>query len=105
MQTGTGSTRQKKNLIVKLMRSCREKEIKFLVRTLVRVSRKYFFHNIVHNFRVVSSDVPVQARNLRIGAMLRTVLSALGRAIVMNSFWNCHNKEPSESCFKEKLEL
>jgi len=25
------------------MRSCREKEIKFLVRTLVRVSHKYFF--------------------------------------------------------------
>ncbi|KAG7586032.1 DNA ligase ATP-dependent central [Arabidopsis thaliana x Arabidopsis arenosa] len=78
VQTGTGSTRQKKNLIVKLMRSCREKEIKFLVRTL--------------------------ARNLRIGAMLRTVLPALGRAIVMNSFWHCHNKEPSESCFREKLE-
>ncbi|RID55400.1 hypothetical protein BRARA_G02666 [Brassica rapa] len=78
VQSGTGSTRQKKNLIVKLMRSCREKEIKFLVRTL--------------------------SRNLRIGAMLRTVLPALGRAIVMNSFWNCHNKESSESCFREKLE-
>ncbi|WZZ06289.1 hypothetical protein YC2023_092210 [Brassica napus] len=78
VQSGTGSTRQKKNLIVKLMRSCREKEIKFLVRTL--------------------------SRNLRIGAMLRTVLPALGRAIVMNSFWNCHNKEASESCFREKLE-
>jgi DNA ligase-1 len=78
VQTGTGSTRLKKNLIVKLMRSCREKEIKFLVRTL--------------------------ARNLRIGAMLRTVLPALGRAIVMNSFWNDHNKELSESCFREKLE-
>ncbi|KAF8113632.1 hypothetical protein N665_0047s0038 [Sinapis alba] len=78
VQSGTGSTKQKKKLIVKLMRSCREKEIKFLVRTL--------------------------ARNLRIGAMLRTVLPALGRAIVMNSFWNCHNKEPSENCFKEKLE-
>ncbi|KAL1192368.1 DNA ligase 6 [Cardamine amara subsp. amara] len=78
VQTGTGSTRQKKNLIVKLMRSCREKEIKFLVRTL--------------------------ARNLRIGAMLRTVLPALGRAIVMNSFCNCDNKEPSENCFREKLE-
>ncbi|KAJ4884074.1 DNA LIGASE 6 [Raphanus sativus] len=78
VQSGTGSTRQKKNLIVKLMCSCREKEIKFLVRTL--------------------------ARNLRIGAMLRTVLPALGRAIVMNSFWNCYNKEPSENCFKEKLE-
>ncbi|KAG2253474.1 hypothetical protein Bca52824_083610 [Brassica carinata] len=78
VQSGTGSTRQKKNLIVKLMRSCREKEIKFLVRTL--------------------------SRNLRIGAVLRTVLPALGRAVVMNSFWNCHNKEASESCFREKLE-
>lgn len=37
--------------------------------------------------------------------MLRTVLPALGRAIVMNSFWNCHNKEPSENWFKEKLEV
>uniref|UniRef100_A0A1J3IAR9 DNA ligase n=1 Tax=Noccaea caerulescens TaxID=107243 RepID=A0A1J3IAR9_NOCCA len=78
VQTGTGSNRQKKNLIVKLMRSCREKEIKFLVRTL--------------------------ARNLRIGAMLRTVLPALGRAVVMNSLWKCHNNEPSENCFREKLE-
>ncbi|CAH2065724.1 unnamed protein product [Thlaspi arvense] len=78
VQTGTGSNRQKKNLIVKLMRSCREKEIKFLVRTL--------------------------SRNLRIGAMLRTVLPALGRAIVMNSLWKCHNKEPSDNCFREKLE-
>ncbi|CAA7030310.1 unnamed protein product [Microthlaspi erraticum] len=78
VQTGTGSNRQKKNLIVKLMRFCREKEIKFLVRTL--------------------------ARNLRIGAMLRTVLPALGRAVVMNSLWNCHNNEPSENCFREKLE-
>ncbi|KFK41071.1 hypothetical protein AALP_AA2G081800 [Arabis alpina] len=79
VQTGTGSTRQKKDLIVKLMRSCREKEIKFLVRTL--------------------------SRNLRIGAMLRTVLPALGRAVVMNSFWNCYNKESSENCFREKLEV
>lgn len=37
--------------------------------------------------------------------MLRTVLPALGRAVVMNSFWNCHNKEASESCFREKLEV
>jgi DNA ligase-1 len=41
------------------MRSCREKEMKFLVRTLVR--------------------------NLRIGAMMRTVLPALAQAVVMNS--------------------
>lgn len=106
MQTGTGSTRQKKNLIVKLMRSCREKEIKFLVRTLVRFSHKYFFpQNVVRNFHVLFCDIRVQARNLRIGAMLRTVLPAVGRAIVMNSFWNCDNKEPSENFFREKLEV
>ncbi|XP_010528512.1 PREDICTED: DNA ligase 6 isoform X2 [Tarenaya hassleriana] len=78
-QTGTGSTRQKKNLIVKLMRSCREKEIKFLVRTLVR--------------------------NLRIGAMLRTVLPALAQAIIMNSFRVLHNGEISDNCFREKIEV
>ena len=35
VQTGSGSTSRKKNLIVNLMRCCREKEMKFLVRTLV----------------------------------------------------------------------
>ena len=35
LQTGSGSTARKKNLIVNLMRSCREMEMKFLVRTLV----------------------------------------------------------------------
>ncbi|KAK1433220.1 hypothetical protein QVD17_10129 [Tagetes erecta] len=59
VQTGSGSTMRKRSLIVNLMRSCREMEIKFIVRTLVR--------------------------NLRIGAMMRTVLPALAHAIVMNS--------------------
>ncbi|XP_052195716.1 DNA ligase 6 isoform X2 [Diospyros lotus] len=58
-QTGSGSTLRKKSLIVNLMRSCREKEMKFVVRTLVR--------------------------NLRIGAMMRTILPALAQAVVMNS--------------------
>ncbi|KAF7134411.1 hypothetical protein RHSIM_Rhsim08G0084300 [Rhododendron simsii] len=58
-QTGSRSTARKKSLIVSLMRSCREKEMKFLVRTLVR--------------------------NLRIGAMMRTVLPALAQAVVMNA--------------------
>ncbi|KAL6993986.1 Ligase [Sarracenia purpurea var. burkii] len=58
-QTGSGSTVRKKTHIVNLMRSCREKEMKFLVRTLVK--------------------------NLRIGAMMRTVLPALAQAVVMNS--------------------
>ncbi|XP_073139252.1 DNA ligase 6 isoform X2 [Henckelia pumila] len=57
-QTGSGSASRKKGLIVNLMCSSRENEIKFLVRTLVR--------------------------NLRIGAMMRTVLPALAQAIVMN---------------------
>ncbi|XP_075492248.1 DNA ligase 6 isoform X1 [Primulina tabacum] len=57
-QTGSGSTSRKKSLIVNLMCSCRENEIKFIVRTLVR--------------------------NLRIGAMMRTVLPALAQAVVMN---------------------
>ncbi|KAK6927904.1 DNA ligase, ATP-dependent, C-terminal, partial [Dillenia turbinata] len=59
VQTGSGSMVRKKGLIVNLMCSCREKEMKFLVRTLVR--------------------------NLRIGAMMRTVLPALAQAVVMNS--------------------
>ncbi|KAF5479953.1 hypothetical protein F2P56_000734 [Juglans regia] len=59
VQTGNGSTVRKKNLIVNLMCTCREKEMKFLVRTLIR--------------------------NLRIGAMIRTVLPALAQAVVFNS--------------------
>ncbi|KAK2998117.1 hypothetical protein RJ639_025352, partial [Escallonia herrerae] len=59
-QTGGKSTARKKSLIVNLMWSCRETEMKFLVRTLVR--------------------------NLRIGAMMRTVLPALAQAVVMASF-------------------
>ncbi|XP_056162861.1 DNA ligase 6 isoform X5 [Syzygium oleosum] len=58
-QTGSGSNVRKKSLIVSLMRSCREMEMKFIVRTLVR--------------------------NLRIGAMMRTVLPAFAQAVVMNS--------------------
>ncbi|KAK3426330.1 hypothetical protein EUGRSUZ_F02800 [Eucalyptus grandis] len=58
-QTGSGSNARKKSLIVSLMRSCREMEMKFIVRTLVR--------------------------NLRIGAMMRTVLPAFAQAVVMNS--------------------
>ncbi|KMT18610.1 hypothetical protein BVRB_2g027400 [Beta vulgaris subsp. vulgaris] len=60
IQTGTGSTSRRKSLIVSMMRSCREKEMKFLVRTLVR--------------------------NLRIGAMMRTVLPALAQAVALNYY-------------------
>ncbi|KAJ8567441.1 hypothetical protein K7X08_019649 [Anisodus acutangulus] len=59
LQAGSGSAIRKKSLIVNLMCSCREKEMKFLVRTLVR--------------------------NLRIGAMMRTVLPALAQAVALNS--------------------
>ncbi|XP_012491347.1 DNA ligase 6 isoform X1 [Gossypium raimondii] len=77
VQTGSGSTMRKKNLIVNLIRSCREKEMKFLVRTLVR--------------------------NLRIGAMMKTVLPALAQAVVMNSSRDlCH--EGTADCLKEKLQ-
>lgn len=59
METGSGSAIRRRSLVVNLMRSCREKEMKFLVRTLVR--------------------------NLRIGAMMRTVLPALAQAVILNS--------------------
>ncbi|CAA6665437.1 unnamed protein product [Spirodela intermedia] len=58
LETGSGSLTRKKHLILYLMRSCREMEMKFLVRTLVR--------------------------NLRIGAMMRTILPALAQAVVLN---------------------
>ncbi|XP_039054171.1 DNA ligase 6-like isoform X2 [Hibiscus syriacus] len=77
VQTGSGSTIRKKNLIVSLIRSCREKEMKFLVRTLVR--------------------------NLRIGAMMKTVLPALAQAVVMNSSLNLYHEGTADS-LKEKLQ-
>ncbi|KAH9306523.1 hypothetical protein KI387_010927, partial [Taxus chinensis] len=55
---GSGSNARKKGVILSLLRSCREKETKFIVRTLVR--------------------------NMRIGAMMRTVLPALAQAIILN---------------------
>lgn len=77
VQTGSGSIVRKKSLILNLMRSCREKEIKFLVRTLVR--------------------------NLRIGAMMRTVLPALAQAVVLHSSPNFYHKGTTEN-IKEKLQ-
>ncbi|KAF9625607.1 hypothetical protein IFM89_024380 [Coptis chinensis] len=78
LETGQGSTTRKKNLISKLMRSCREKEMKFLVRTLVR--------------------------NLRIGAMMRTVLPALAQAVAIHSSPNLLHNGPAE-VLKEKLQF
>ncbi|KAL9427711.1 hypothetical protein AB3S75_029819 [Citrus x aurantiifolia] len=77
VQTGSGSTARKKSLIVNLMCSCREKEMKFLVRTLVR--------------------------NLRIGAMMRTILPALAQAVVMNSSLEFSHEGKMEN-LKEKLQ-
>ncbi|XP_068303185.1 DNA ligase 6 isoform X1 [Pyrus communis] len=77
VQTGSGSTVRKKSLILNLMRSCREKEMKFLVRTLVR--------------------------NLRIGAMMKTVLPALAQAVVINSSYNFNNEGRVEN-MKDKLQ-
>ncbi|XP_047153019.1 DNA ligase 6 isoform X1 [Vigna umbellata] len=78
VQTGNGSISRKKGIIVHLMHSCREKEMKFLVRTLVR--------------------------NLRIGAMLRTVLPALAHAVAMNSSPTFHQGGTAEN-LKEKLQV
>ncbi|KAK1556406.1 hypothetical protein Q3G72_004547 [Acer saccharum] len=73
VQTGSGSTIRKKSLIMNLMCSCREKEMKYIVRTLVR--------------------------NIRIGAMMRTILPALAQAVVMNSSIDFSNEG-----MKEKLQ-
>ncbi|KAL2896308.1 DNA ligase 6 [Bienertia sinuspersici] len=73
VQTGSGSTSRRKSLIVGMMRSCREKEVKFLVRTLVR--------------------------NLRIGAMMRTILPALAQAVALN-----YNDEGAVKITKELLQ-
>ncbi|XP_022158502.1 DNA ligase 6-like isoform X2 [Momordica charantia] len=73
VQTGSGSTARKKSLIMNLMRSCREKEMKFLV------------------------------RNLRIGAMLKTVLHALAQAVFISSSLNMY-KEGMVANLKEKLQ-
>ncbi|XVF71531.1 hypothetical protein PTKIN_Ptkin12aG0045500 [Pterospermum kingtungense] len=77
LQTGSGSNIRKKNLILNLMRSCREKEMKFLVRTLVR--------------------------NLRIGAMMKTILPAFAQAVIMNSSLNLYHEGTADS-LKEKLQ-
>ncbi|XP_020099451.1 DNA ligase 6 [Ananas comosus] len=65
LTTGSGSAGRRKTLVIDLMRSCREMELKFLVRALVR--------------------------NLRIGATMRTILPALAHAVVLHS---CSPSEP-----------
>ncbi|KAL2345838.1 hypothetical protein Fmac_007123 [Flemingia macrophylla] len=78
VQTGRGRMSRKKGIIVHLMHSCCEKEMKFLVRTLVG--------------------------NLRIGAMLGTVLPVLAYAVAMNSCPTLH-KEGTVANLKEKLQV
>ncbi|CAL4962037.1 unnamed protein product [Urochloa decumbens] len=56
--SGSGSAGRRKILVLHLIRSCREMEMKFLVRTLVR--------------------------NLRIGAMMKTILPALAHAVAFD---------------------
>uniref|UniRef100_A0A0E0JMJ9 DNA ligase (ATP) n=1 Tax=Oryza punctata TaxID=4537 RepID=A0A0E0JMJ9_ORYPU len=56
--SGSGSTGRRKILVLHMIRSCREMEMKFLVRTLVR--------------------------NLRIGVMMKTILPALAHAVVID---------------------
>ncbi|RWR93909.1 DNA repair metallo-beta-lactamase [Cinnamomum micranthum f. kanehirae] len=77
METGSGSSVRRKSLVVNIMRSCREMEMKFLVRTLVR--------------------------NLRIGAMIRTVLPALAQAVILNSSPHLLCEGESE-CLKVQLQ-
>lgn len=48
VQTGSGSTVRKKSLILNLMRSCREKEMKFLVRTLVTLLQSFLVLSVFH---------------------------------------------------------
>ncbi|KAH7373787.1 hypothetical protein KP509_17G075000 [Ceratopteris richardii] len=62
-ESGTGSGLRKKNLILSLLRASRVKEMKYIVRTLVR--------------------------NMRIGANMRSVLPALAQAIVLHT---CESK-------------
>ncbi|CAM6126062.1 unnamed protein product [Calypogeia fissa] len=57
-EAGTGSGARKKELVLSLLRACREKEMKYMVRTLIQ--------------------------NMRIGAMMKTVLSALAQAVVLH---------------------
>uniref|UniRef100_A0A0D9V485 DNA ligase (ATP) n=1 Tax=Leersia perrieri TaxID=77586 RepID=A0A0D9V485_9ORYZ len=74
--SGSGSTGRRKILVLHLIRSCREMEMKFLVRTLVR--------------------------NLRIGVMMKTILPALAHAVVIDGK---HSKSPVLSLEGIKLQL
>ncbi|WVZ07015.1 hypothetical protein V8G54_020361 [Vigna mungo] len=92
------SISRKKGIIVHLMHSCREKEMKFLVRTLkFGGSEAYPIPGSRHLMLQI-------VRNLRIGAMLRTVLPALAHAVAMNSSPAFHQGGTAEN-LKEKLQV
>ncbi|KAF0916844.1 hypothetical protein E2562_014593 [Oryza meyeriana var. granulata] len=74
--SGSGSTGRRKVLVLHLIRSCREMEMKFLVRTLVR--------------------------NLRIGVMMKTILPALAHSVVIDGKYS---KSPVLSLEGIKLQL
>ncbi|CAJ1842765.1 unnamed protein product [Sphenostylis stenocarpa] len=105
VQTGSGSTSRKKGIIVHLMHSCREKEIKFVVRTLLVHQQSYQarLSDLLSTHYIWISTV-LNVRNLRIGAMLRTVLPALAHAVAMNSGSTFHQVGTAEN-LKEKLQV
>ncbi|CAI5472077.1 unnamed protein product [Closterium sp. Yama58-4] len=72
-EAGQGSGARRKALIVSLLRACRGVEIKYVVRTLVR--------------------------NMRLGAMMRTVLPALAAAVVL------HHASPRSAVPPAQLKL
>ncbi|KAG5079525.1 hypothetical protein JHK86_003590 [Glycine max] len=89
ISVGSGSTSRKKGIIVHLMHSYCEKEMKFLVRTLI---------GNCHSLCLSLFSV----WNLRIGAMLRTIFPALAHAIDMNSCPTLHQEGTAKN-IKDKL--
>ncbi|KAL2334887.1 hypothetical protein Fmac_016100 [Flemingia macrophylla] len=73
VQTGRGSTSRKKGIIVHLMRSCCEKEVKFLVRTLCR-------HHMVVIVVIIMRE---NGREPKDWGNARTVLPALAHALLL----------------------
>lgn len=55
-------------------------------------------------FVLISSIISAQVRNLRIGAMMRTVLPALAQAVFSNSSPNFYHEGRVEN-LKEKLQV
>ncbi|KAL2645294.1 hypothetical protein R1flu_012881 [Riccia fluitans] len=75
-ESGAGSGARKKDLVLNLLRACREKEMKYIVRTLVQ--------------------------NLRIGAMMKTILGALAQAVVLHHSFPANEAPANEELVKLK---